>query len=183
MAKKPIRTVSDVPTFNLRDLPPRQFSKWQYWAEFEVVETRANLSEWLPEIERSQTPNVAPIHYVLLAYEMAAEWEQHGETQKMIFNATYVTNPLKFRENVDIFSAVLLLVAAGTERIKSLSFVDLGSRACKLAWVNRWSASRFEYELLCDGIDGLAKRWTEIAEAAAPDPSPAASHDQTQTLH
>jgi len=164
MAKKPVRTVFNVPSFNLRELTHSDFAAWSVLAADQVREPHEELSAMAKDIGGSRKGKLAVIHYVLTAYETALAWEQNGEARELIFAAFLLQDPLAFRKELDIFSAALRLGTVGTERPFSLR---RSAKACKFAWLNHWAPWQFGYEIYCAGIAGVAKRWTEVSTTAA----------------
>ena len=158
MAKTPIRTVFNVPTLDLSELPHSKFSAWKASAIGKALDPRARLTAMAKEIGSSRAGKLARIRYVLAAYETALSWEQSGDAMEMIFGAIYLADPLAFQQEVDIFSAALRLGIMGTECRFS---IGRASRACKFAWLSDWSPCQFEQELLRADIPWVAKRWIE----------------------
>ncbi len=144
--------IRHVPTLRLSHVGFDVYREWLPRAQ----RNSESLEQWLHGL-MAEDDDVPPA--ILLAYAAGRHLAEAGSVDETIFATTRLKVPAALTMEVDVFSAILRILREGYSGPQP-SFKG-SVAACKYAWTQQWTDERFEYELLCDGIKGLAEKWME----------------------
>ena len=148
-----------IPTLNLREVPFEVYRKWLRGADQSALHLESEIEERAKEYESNRFLSGNGIYgHILDAYEAALDWDRAAVTQEMIFYATYLKCGTQLCKEIDVFTAIFRVQL---DDVVDARMPPLGScvKACKYAWLQDWNRERFEYQLFCHDVRGLAKKW------------------------